>query len=429
MQERSIWTVTLVLGLGIAAVSSASILVRWNTEASGLTIAFYRMAWSSVLIFPLYLRDRNSNPDRKKSSMGLRMLVLLAGCGLAFHFAFWTTALQHTTVTTAVLLGNSTPILVALAARIFLKERLPLTSVLGILLTICGAGVLGIADFQIGGSFKGSLLAGAGAVGLSIYVLAGHASLQSRSFWNYIYPTYLYATIILACVLLLSGTRFMGLSFETHLLMFALAAGPQCIGHSSYNYCLKYLSPTLVSLLLLAEPIGASLLAFFLLNESFTGLSLVAFGLIGGGIFIVSRKTSFETRSRPHYDVSLAIIRNGKLFYVQPRRDTGHLDGYWEFPGGKRQKGESLIETACREVHEECGFQLDSASGTLIHTDSFSYSDRDLTLHFFYFLSDQEPSVSLGGRWVSRQELQKLEFPPANKTILRLLKNPNQGIK
>ena len=123
--------------------------------------------------------------------MGLRMLVLLAGCGLAFHFAFWTTALQHTTVTTAVLLGNSPPILVALAARIFLKERLPLTSVLGILLTICGAGVLGIADFQIGGSFKGSLLAGAGAVGLSIYVLAGHVSLQSRSFWSYIYPTYL----------------------------------------------------------------------------------------------------------------------------------------------------------------------------------------------------------------------------------------------
>ena len=63
MQEWSTRTVTLVLGLGVIAVSSASILVRWNTEASGLTIAFYRMAWASVLLFPLYLRDRNSNPD------------------------------------------------------------------------------------------------------------------------------------------------------------------------------------------------------------------------------------------------------------------------------------------------------------------------------------------------------------------------------
>lgn len=426
-QERSIRTVTLLLGLGVVAISSASILVRWNTEASGLTIAFYRMAWSSVLIFPLYLRNRNSNPDREHPSVGRHMVVLLAGCGLAFHFAFWTTALQHTSVTTAVLLGNLTPILVALAARIFLKERLPLSSVLGILLTICGAGFLGATDFQIGGSFKGPLLAMAGAVGLSIYILAGHASLQSRSFWNYVYPTYLYATVILACVLLLSGERFMGFSFETHLLMFALAAGPQCIGHSSYNYCLKYLSPTLVSLLLLAEPIGASLLAFFLLNETLAGVNLIGFGLIGGGIFIVSRKTSLGTHSRPHYDVSLAIIRNGDLFYVQPRRDTGHLDGYWEFPGGKRQKGESLIETACREAHEECGFELDHTSGVLFHTYSFSYPDRDLTLHFFCFLSDQEPIISCAGRWVSRQELRKLDFPPANKTILRLLKNPNQG--
>lgn len=427
MQEWSTRTVTLVLGLGVIAVSSASILVRWNTEASGLTIAFYRMAWASVLLFPLYLRDRNSNPDCANASVGLRMLVLLAGCGLAFHFAFWTTALQHTSITVAVLLGNVTPILVALASRIFLKERLPLASALGILLTICGVGFLGVSDFQIGGSFKGPLFAMAGAVGLSIYILAGHVSLRLKSFWSYVYPTYLCATVILACVLLLSGERFIGFSFETHLLMLALAAGPQCIGHSSYNYCLKYLSPTLVSLLLLAEPIGASLLAFFLLNESLSGLSLVGFFLVGGGLFIVSRTTSPKTRSRPHYDVSLAIIRNGDLVYVQPRRDTGHLDGYWEFPGGKRQRGESLIETACREAHEECGVELNSASGVLVHTDSFSYPDRDLTLYFFCFPSDQEPIVSCGGRWVSRAELTKLDFPPANKTILRLLSSPNES--
>jgi 8-oxo-dGTP diphosphatase len=119
--------------------------------------------------------------------------------------------------------------------------------------------------------------------------------------------------------------------------------------------------------------------------------------------------------------VTAAVIERGDRFLVTRRQKGVHLEGYWEFPGGKCDPGESLDACLARELREE----LDVAAriGARIFTTMHTYPERCVELHFFQceLLGEPRPRVGQEMRWVRRDELATLELPPADAELIRVL--------
>jgi len=120
--------------------------------------------------------------------------------------------------------------------------------------------------------------------------------------------------------------------------------------------------------------------------------------------------------------VSAAVIERQGMFLVTRRPPGVHLQGYWEFPGGKCDPGETLTSCLSREILEE----LDTAVhvGAQIFSTAHDYPDRVVRLHFFACDLAGEPRPVLGQemRWVSPEELVLLPFPPADAELIELLR-------
>ena len=279
----SLESLILILVIGILSTSSGSILVRFSQEAPSLTIAFYRMLWACLLLAPFYWLS--SSPRPAMINKGL----LIAGCALALHFAFWIASLRYTSVAVSVLLVNTSPALVAVYSHFSLRERLTRRGIAGLSLALSGSLVLVWDDLSRLGDWRGATLALLGAVMLGVYLLSGRTIRQTRSLIHYVYPTYVIAAAVLGILVLLSGYSLTGFSTRTYIFLFLLGLVPQSLGHTSYNWALEHLSATTISTLILAEPVLATILAWWLLGEEVGPVIIVGAVLVGAGIYLVSR--------------------------------------------------------------------------------------------------------------------------------------------
>jgi drug/metabolite transporter (DMT)-like permease len=308
--RRPAFTPILVLGFGILAVSTASILIRFaQREAPSLAIAAWRLSLAAIVLAPFALTRRRA--ELASLSVGERGLAMLSGLFLAFHFAAWITSLEYTSVTSSVVLVTTAPLWVALLSPIVLKEPISRLMIIGMLLALIGSLLVGISDtctisgmhlicpgmgdFLRGKAFLGDLLALTGAVFAAGYLLIGRRLRARLSLLSYIFMVYGIAALALVTSALAAGQPLMGYPPVTYLWLLALALVPQLIGHTSYNWALAYLSAAYVSISILGEPVGTSILAFFLLDEKPTILRISGAILILTGIYIASRS---ESRSR-----------------------------------------------------------------------------------------------------------------------------------
>lgn len=257
--------IAAVIILGITAVSFASILIRW-CAAPALAIAFYRLLFAS-LFFAVFTGKPAMQEWRAMPRSALKLGVI-SGLGLAAHFATWVTSLFYTTVANSVVLVSTSPIFVALGARFILREPTRPLLFVGLVIAVVGAAIITLADTDAGrDSLKGDLLALAGAISVSVYFLAGRILRQRLSTSAYVGMSYTTAAFVLFCAALLLNVPLIGFSAQVFGMFVLIALVPQVIGHTSFNWALKHLSAPAVSVLLLGEPIGASLLAYFLLDE------------------------------------------------------------------------------------------------------------------------------------------------------------------
>jgi len=297
----------LVLAFGILAVSAASVMIRFaQREAPSLVIAAWRLALAAMVLTPFALARRRI--ELASLSSRERGLAALSGVFLALHFATWISSLAFTTVASSVVLVSTAPLWVALLSPITLKEPLSRLMVVGLLLALAGSVTVGVSDscawtgyglacpdlreFLRGRAFIGDLLALAGALTAAGYLIIGRRLRVRLSLLTYIFVVYGVAALVLVGVALVAGLPLFGYSSITYLWLLGLALVPQLLGHTSYNWALAYLSAAYVSIAVLGEPIGSSILAFFLLNELITPLKLVGAALILAGIFLASRSES-----------------------------------------------------------------------------------------------------------------------------------------
>jgi drug/metabolite transporter (DMT)-like permease len=269
-----------MMTIGILAVSCGSIFIRL-AEAPSLAIAAYRVCWATLLLAPFTF----AGPAREWAALSRREWILLgvSGAALAMHFALWIASLSYTSVASSVLLVDTTPFFIGLASQFFLNRPCKRSFWIGLAVAFLGCLIIFHGDWSNSrDSMKGNLLAVGGAITVAIYMLVGGQARQRLSLLAYVWPVYGSAALVLVCSCLITGTPLSGYSGKSHLFMFLLGLVPQCIGHTTYNWSLRYIPPALVALISLGEPVGASLLAWLVLHEPLTG------GTIAGGLVVLT---------------------------------------------------------------------------------------------------------------------------------------------
>jgi drug/metabolite transporter (DMT)-like permease len=280
MQRRHVvWLV-----VGVSAVSTSAVLIRAadDLDVPALAIAFYRCAMASAVLVPLtWTRHRG---ELRGLSRGSRRLLVVAGIALGCHFATWVSSLSYTSVAASVVLVQTLPIWVALAGPM-IGERTSMRGWLGIAVALVGTVVIVAAS---GGSSEapnpllGDVLALAGAIFAAAYLVIGRRVRRELSFIAYSAAVDVVAAVALAAAMLVAGTPFAGFPAEAWVLFAAMTAGPQFLGHTVFNLLLGELKASVVAVALLAEPIGATLLAFAVFGER-PGPEVV----VGGAVVLV----------------------------------------------------------------------------------------------------------------------------------------------
>ena len=287
------------------AVSAASIIIKYALAAGAppLVIAAYRLTFASIALAALALGRHRA----ELVALTRRDLLLAAGTGvfLATHFATWITSLQFTTVASSAVLVSSSPLLVGVLSFVVLREKMSRALIIGLILSLIGGVTVGLADvcavsrggiacpllagFVQGRAFLGDLLALAGAAAIAFYWLIGRRLREKLSLIPYIFLSYSTAAIALLITVLVSRQPLFGYSPAAYFWMALLALVPQLIGHSAFNWALRYLSATYVSVTVLGEPIGSTMLAMVLFKETPGPLKLVGGVLILIGILLASQ--------------------------------------------------------------------------------------------------------------------------------------------
>jgi len=305
MQKPARVRLIVILICGIFAVSTASILIRSALDdgVPPLVIAAYRLTFAALILTPIVLRSRRAEL-RHLNRRDWRWAVL-SGLFLALHFAAWISSLDYTTVTSSVVLVTTGPIWVALLSWLIWRERLTRSVVVGLIIAVLGGMLVGLSDsggLGLGGTqLWGDFLALAGAWFVAGYLLIGRQLRDRMSLLTYIYIVYGTAAMWLIGLAVLSGASFTQLPngqpypASAYVWMLLLAILPQLVGHSSYNYALRFLPPTYVAIVALAEPIGSSILAFVLLREVPAPLTILGAIVILIGIGFAS----WPARARP----------------------------------------------------------------------------------------------------------------------------------
>jgi drug/metabolite transporter (DMT)-like permease len=286
--ERPTLPPMAALAVGVAAVSTGAIFVR-AADAPALVTAAYRVGIASVVLLPLVLLK--ARRDLRTLSFGDLRLAVAAGAFLALHFATWIASLDHTSVAASVILVNTNPIWVGLLTPLLTSDRIQGGTVVCILLSVTGAVIIGWGDIAVGGrALWGDALALMGSIFAALYLLLGRNLRGRIGLLAYIFLCYGSAALFLWGAVAVSGQTVLGFSKTTWSAFFGMALFSQLVGHTSYNWALKWISTSAVAISLLGEPIGASLLAYLLFGESLTGATFIGGGLILMAIYLVARQ-------------------------------------------------------------------------------------------------------------------------------------------
>jgi drug/metabolite transporter (DMT)-like permease len=277
--------VFLGLGAGVVVLSFASVIIR-VTPAPSIVIAAGRLVVATLVLTPFYW---TRFPVRRAELKGIPILpVLVSGVLLAVHFALWIESLKRTSVASSVVLVAMNPIFAAALSPFLLRERVSWRIALAVALGIVGAVV--IAGPQLGSSAvtSGNLLALGGAACAAGYLMAGRRVRPRLPLLSYIYIAYGVAAVLLLAVMLISGQSLAGHRWQVYLFIGLLGLGPQLIGHTSFNWALRYVPAPTVAMAVLGEPVGTTILAWLILRQAPTWYEAVGGAVICAGIYLAA---------------------------------------------------------------------------------------------------------------------------------------------
>ncbi|XJZ26602.1 DMT family transporter [Bacillota bacterium Lsc_1132] len=276
--------------IGVISVSASAIFVKLSSAPSGI-IAFYRLFFSVLLMLPVFLTKYISE---------LRLITkkdwffsVLAGVFLAFHFILWFESLNYTSVASSTVLVTLQPIFAFVGTYYFFKETISVKTILSGLVAVGGSVMISWGDFQISGiALYGDILALIACALITVYLLFGQNVRKRLSLITYTFVVYFMSSATLFFYILTEKQPLFPYKASDWLYFILLALVPNLMGHTLFNWSLKWLSTSTISVAILFEPVGATILAYFLLHERTIWTQIV------GGIIVISGITIFATGER-----------------------------------------------------------------------------------------------------------------------------------
>jgi drug/metabolite transporter (DMT)-like permease len=209
---------------------------------------------------------------------------------LGAHFGFWVSSLDYTSVAASVVLVCTQPVFVAVLAYLVFGERTSLLSFSGILVALAGTAVIA-SDGSVGSAtFFGNALALLGAIAVAVYILIGR-SLRTTGVGVLPYSILVCASAAaaLAPAAMLAGVPLWGYPGETWFWLCMVTLGPQILGHTVLNWALRYVETSIISGMILAEPVVSALLAWLILSEKPGLATLLGGAVVLLGLFLLLR--------------------------------------------------------------------------------------------------------------------------------------------
>lgn len=281
----------LLMALGVVAVSLSGPLMA-AMVVPPLAISFWRNGFATLALSPGVARSRR---EELGALRGRRLgLVIVSGAALALHFGTWVTALTLTSVASATAIV-SLQIAWVVAWQLLHGERYGAGVVAGLVLAFSGVLVVSGVDLSVSRqALVGDLLALVGGVAAAAYMVIGSRARQALSTTTYTFVCYGTCALLLLGACAVSGQHLWGYPRAQWGLLLLVTVTAQLMGHSVFNHLLATTPPMLVSLALLLEVPGASVLAAAILGQvpplgAVLGLAVV---VVGMALVIVHRGAS-----------------------------------------------------------------------------------------------------------------------------------------
>ena len=270
----------IAIAVGVISVSLSAIFVKLSSAESAV-IAFYRMLFSVLIMSPVFLlKYKNELKLLQKRDW---FFSIVAGVFLAFHFILWFESLNYTSVASSTVLVTMQPIFAFIGTYVFFKEKVAFQSIVAVIVAIGGSLLISWGDFRISGdALYGDVLALIACVFITGYLLFGQDVRKRLSLITYTMVVYSVSTITLFFYVLFMGQSFGPYESTDWFWFVMLAVVPNLLGHTLFNWSLKWVSTNAISIAILFEPVGAAILAFFIFNEN-----LILSQVIGGIIVIL----------------------------------------------------------------------------------------------------------------------------------------------
>nr|WP_269847202.1 DMT family transporter [Paenibacillus sonchi] len=269
--------------VGIVAISFSAIFIKWSAAPASVQ-GMYRLLFTSLLMLP-FARPYSG------AAFALRrkdwMLLGASGILLALHFLLWMGSLKYTSVASSTMIMALEPVFIMLGAYMLYKDRSTGAAILGLAIAIFGVVLIGWGDIGLSSdNLKGDLLSVGGTVAVAGHLLIGQKLVARMPSYLYSLIIFITAAVVFAIYNLLAGIPFFDYPLREWGIFVLLAVVPTVFGHILFNWLLQFTSATTVSMNILGEPVGASMLAFLLLGEQLTGLQWTGGVLVMGGLAV-----------------------------------------------------------------------------------------------------------------------------------------------
>lgn len=286
------------LAAAVVAISFAAVLVRLSASPPAV-LAAYRLLLSALAAAPWawWNLRRHPFPGAKAAS-----LSLIAGAVLGLHYALWFASLERTSIASSTVLVTLHPLFVIPASYFLRRERFSARSLFGAALALAGGAAVGWGDFSLGReSLAGDLLAVAAALCVAVHFMIAARVREKTPVGIFAAATYAAgAAVLFAAAALSSPEELWPRPAREWAIYLALALLPTFVGHTLFTWALRYTSPAVVSVSILGEPVGASILALLFFGEVPRAVQLVGGALVLGGVylFVTGRRTKAAEKGR-----------------------------------------------------------------------------------------------------------------------------------
>ncbi|MBO9128618.1 DMT family transporter [Bacillus sp. 165] len=274
-------SIGLPLVIAIIAISFSAIFVKWS-HAPASILSMYRMWLASLLLVPIVWRKRD---DFKKIGKKDWYLLFFSGFFLALHFVLWFGSLKLTTVASSTIILALQPIVSLIGGFFVFKERTTASALMTMGIAIIGAMMIGWGDFALNSkAILGDILSFLSVIAVVGYLLIGQSTVKKVSHWIYSFCVFLFASMVLTVYNLAAGTAFTGYDSREWGIFLLLATVPT-LAHVINNWLLNFVNATTISMSILGEPVGATILAILLLGERLVGWQIIGGMLVLAGVF------------------------------------------------------------------------------------------------------------------------------------------------